>query len=291
MSWFSNSSNNSKDKSNDNNNNNDHKTKTSKKFDGAVNEKIRQLKEKKEKEEKEEFDKNRKDTENKIVDNILKVPELFPVINNGIGSTIYLFREYQRSYYHYYDTMPYGLTTALLYIQYSYGSHSNFKEFCSTIKHVNFLLSVRNEKCDWRSILNRVKHDNVYKEYKNDTCHNESKQSIVPMTAKEITEKVLNMLKDHFLLSNIDLLRDVKDGKIMQLDKETLLVNIAYAMYRMAETSTTYEKVDEITELYKLLVFENRDFNFDKLQYDLTEQYYSYSGNNKCDNSCCNCKQ
>ena len=62
-------------------------------------------------------------------------------------------------------------------------------------------------------------------------------------------------------------------------------------MYRLAETSTTYEKADEITELYRLLVFENRDFNFDKLQYDLTEQYYSYADKNKCSNSNCNCKQ
>lgn len=282
MSWFSNN------KSNSNNNSNDHKTKSDEKFDDAVNEKVKQLEEKK---AEDEAKKNREDTENKIVDSILKTPELFSVINNGIGSTIYLFRANLYAYYHWFDTMPYGLTTALLYMQYSYSSHSNFKEFCSTIKHVNFLLSVKDTKCDWKSILNRVKHDNVYKEYKNNICHNESKQLIVPMTEKEVTEKVSDMLKDHFLLSNINLLKAVKDGTIMKLDKKTLLIRIAYAMYRMAETSTTYEKADKITELYRLLVFENRDFNFDKLQYDLTEQYYSYSDKNKCNNSNCNCKQ
>lgn len=280
MGWFSNS--------NDDSNSNDHKTTIGKKFDDAVNEKAKQLEEKKAEDEAKQ---NREDTENKIVDNILKTPELFSIINNGIGSTIHLFREYQFGYYHCFDTMPYGLTTALLYMQYSYSSHSSFKEFCSTIKHVNFLLSVKDITCNWQSILDRVKHDNVYKEYKNNTCHNESKQSIVPMTAKEVTEKVSDMLKDHFLLSNINLLKAVKDGTIMKLDKEALLERIAYAMYRLAETSTTFEKADEITELYRLLVFENRDFNFDKLQYDLTEQYYSYADKNKCNNSNCNCKQ
>lgn len=283
MSWFSNSKDNSSVGSND------HKTKSNKKFDDAVNEKVRQLEDKK---EEEKAKKNREATENRIADNILKTPELFPVINNGIGITTALYPEYQHdNYFRYYFTMPYGLTTALLYMQYSYSSHSSFKKFCLTVKHVNFLLSVRYKKCDWKSIWNRVKHDNAYKEYKYNTCHNESKQSIVPMTTEEVTEKVSDMLKDHFLLSNINLLKAVKDGKIMQLDKEALLIRIAYAMYRLAETSTTYEKADEITELYRLLVFENRNFNFDKLQYALTEQYYSYSDNNKCNNSNCNCKQ
>lgn len=273
MGWFSN--NNSKD---------------SEEFNARVKEVADKIVDGKEKQSHERYERKTKADEDKAVKSIKKLDKLFPTLDKGF---------YNKCYPRYSETtvMPTGLRLALAYLEYQYINSTNFSGFCSSIKPISTLYSLEDYIMDWDSVIYRVKNSSEYSLYK-------TKRSIYLGRDEEDMivndECILSMLKDHNVLADLHLLKNIKDGTIVELTEEDFLDSVYLATANMFLGVIKPINPNKITELYKLLIFEGNDFYFEQVKSDLIEQFCNSldnknikniknTKNNKCDNSCCNC--
>lgn len=272
MGWFSNNT-----------------SKDNEEFNARVKEVADKIVDGKEKQSHERYERKTKADEDKAVKSIKKLDKLFPTLDKGFGNKFFP---------HYSETtvMPTGLMLALTYLEYQYMNSANFSDFCYSIKPISTLYALKEYIMDWDSIIYRVKNSSEYSLY-------ETKRSIrLVRDAEDLTvdnELMLSMLKDHNVLADLRLLKNIKDGTIVELTKKDFLDSVYLATANMFLGVIKPINPDKITELYKLLIFEGKDFNFEQVKSDLVEQCYNSLDNknikniknNKCDNSCCNCKQ
>lgn len=247
----------------------------SKEFKDKVEQRAQEIADAREDAERESRER-RKD--NKAIENIIRLKQLFPVIDSGYGLNSYWYNG---------STMPIGLYIALNYLEYQYKNTVGLKEFCSLVKSTHALYNLRN--IHWYSVIEEVKNSSDYLSYK-------TKLSICKTTDKESvntnTELVSGILKDHLVLADLGLFDEIKDGAIVKLTKDEFLSCVFSAIENLLMTETKLLKPDKITKLYGLLIFESKDFDFEQVKSELVEQCYNnISNNNKCNNSNCNCKQ
>ena len=271
MGWFSNNS------------------KDNEEFNARVKEVADKIVDGKEKQLHERYERKTKADEDKAVKNITKLPKLFPTLDKGFGNKCY--PSYSET-----TPMPTGLELALAYLEYQYINSTNFSSFCSSIKSISALYSLKEYFMDWDSIIYRVKNSSEYSLYK-------TKRSIYLGREEEDMivndECILSMLKDHNVLADLHLLKNIKDGTIVELTEEDFLDSVYLVTANMFLGVIKPINPDKITELYKLLIFEGKDFYFEQVKSDLVEQFCNSldnkniknTKNNKCDNSNCNCKQ
>lgn len=274
MGWFSNNS------------------KDNEEFNARVKEVADKIVDGKEKQLHERYERKTKADEDKAVKNITKLPKLFPTLDKGFGNKCY--PSYSET-----TPMPTGLELALAYLEYQYINSTNFSSFCSSIKSISALYSLKEYFMDWGSVFYRVKNSSEYSLYK-------TKRSIYLGREEEDMivndECILSMLKDHNVLADLHLLKNIKDGTIVELTEEDFLDSVYLATANMFLGVIKPINPDKITELYKLLIFEGKDFYFEQVKSNLVEQFCNSldnknikniknNKNNKCDNSCCNCKQ
>lgn len=275
MGWFSNNS-----------------SKDNEEFNTRVRERADKIIDSKEKQVNERYERETKANEDKAVENIKKLPKLFPTLDKGFGNKCYPSCPET-------TPMPTGLELALAYLEYQYINSTNFSSFCSSIKSISTLYSLKEYFIDWGSIIYRVKNSSEYLLY-------ETKRSMYLARDEEdiiVNDKcILNILKDHNVLADLHLLKNIKDGTIVELTEEEFLDSVYLATANMFLGVIKPINPDKITELYKLLIFEGNDFIFEQVKSDLVEQFCNSldnknikniktNKNNKCDNSCCNCKQ
>lgn len=270
MGWFSNN----KDSTNNKNSTNskDFKDKVEQRAQEIVNDKVYA--------ERENIEKRKN---NEAIDNIIKLKQLFPVIDNGYG----LYSCWSNI-----STIPTGLYIALIYLEYQSKNTVSLEKFHSIVKPIHNLYRIQDD-INWYSVLKKVKASSEYLSYK-------TKLSICKDTDKESvntnTKLVSDILKDHLVLADLGLFDEIKDGVIVKLTKKEFLSCVFSAMNELLMAGTKLLKPDKITELYVLLIFEGKDFDFEQVKSELVEQCYNNISNNKgknnkCDNSCCNCKQ
>lgn len=267
MSWFSNNS-----------------SKDNEEFNTRVRERADKIIDSKEKQVNERYERETKANEDKAVENIKKLPKLFPTLDKGFGNKCYPSCPET-------TPMPTGLELALAYLEYQYINSTNFSSFCFSIKSISTLYSLKEYFIDWGSIIYRVKNSSEYLLY-------ETKRSMYLARDEEdiiVNDKcILNILKDHNVLADLHLLKNIKDGTIVELTEEDFLDSVYLATANMFLGVIKPIEPDKITELYKLLIFEGNDFIFEQVKSDLVEQLYNSLDNkniknNKCNNSCCNC--
>ena len=268
MGWFSNNNKDSKD----NEDNEEFKDKVEQRAQEIVNDKVYA--------ERENIEKRKN---NEAIDNIIKLKQLFPVIDNGYG----LYSCWSNI-----STIPTGLYIALIYLEYQSKNTVSLEKFHSIVKPIHNLYRIQDD-INWYSVLKKVKASSEYLSYK-------TKLSICKDTDKESvntnTKLVSDILKDHLVLADLGLFDEIKDGVIVKLTKKEFLSCVFSAMNELLMAGTKLLKPDKITELYVLLIFEGKDFDFEQVKSELVEQCYNNISNNKgknnkCDNSCCNCKQ
>lgn len=268
MGWFSNNNKDSKD----NEDNEEFKDKVEQRAQEIVNDKVYA--------ERENIEKRKN---NEAIDNIIKLKQLFPVIDNGYG----LYSCWSNI-----STIPTGLYIALIYLEYQSKNTVSLEKFHSIVKPIHNLYRIQ-DNINWYSVLKKVKASSEYLSYK-------TKLSICKDTDKESvntnTKLVSDILKDHLVLADLGLFDEIKDGVIVKLTKKEFLSCVFSAMNELLMAGTKLLKPDKITELYVLLIFEGKDFDFEQVKSELVEQCYNNISNNKgknnkCDNSCCNCKQ
>lgn len=272
MGWFSN--NNNKD-SKDNEDNEEFKDK--------VEQRAQEIADDREDAKREWRERREKCKNNEAVDNIIKLKQLFPVIDNGYG----LYSCWSNI-----STMPTGLYIALSYLEHQSKNTVSLENFHSIVKPIHNLYRIQDD-INWYSVLKKVKASSEYLSYK-------TKLSICEFRDKEgvntNTKLVSDILKDHLVLADLGLFDEIKDGVIVKLTKKEFLVSVYSAMNNLLMAGIKLLKPDKITKLYGLLIFEGKDFDFEQVKSKLVEQCYNNisnnnSKNNKCDNSCCNCKQ
>lgn len=268
MGWFSNNNKDSKD----NEDNEEFKDKVEQRAQEIVNDKVYA--------ERENIEKRKN---NEAIDNIIKLKQLFPVIDNGYG----LYSCWSNI-----STMPTGLYIALSYLEHQSKNTVSLENFHSIVKPIHNLYRIQDD-INWYSVLKKVKASSEYLSYK-------TKLSICEFRDKEgvntNTKLVSDILKDHLVLADLGLFDEIKDGVIVKLTKKEFLVSVYSAMNNLLMAGIKLLKPDKITKLYGLLIFEGKDFDFEQVKSKLVEQCYNNisnnnSKNNKCDNSCCNCKQ
>ena len=275
MGWFSNNSNKNNDE-----------------FNARVKEVADKIVDGKEKQVNEQYERKTKANEDKAVKNITKLPKLFPTLDKGFGNKCYPSCPET-------TPMPTGLELALAYLEYQYINSTNFSSFCSSIKSISALYSLKEYFMDWDSVFYRVKNSSEYSLYK-------TKRSIcLDRDREDLTvdnKLMLSMLKDPNVLADLHLLDNIKDGSIVEITKEDFLVSIYLATAYMFLNMIIPLAPDKITKLYGLLIFEGKDFDFKQVKSELVKQCYNSSNNknsknikniknNKCDNSNYNCKQ
>lgn len=256
-------------------------------FNARVREVADKIVDSKEKQAHERYERKTKANEDKAVKSIIKLDKLFPTLDKGFGTRYY--PSYSET-----PTMPMGLELALAYLEYQYINNTNFSGFCYSIKPISTLYSFKDFIMDWDSVIDRVKHSSEYLMY-------ETKRSIYLGGEVEDTiandECILSILKDHNVLADLRLLTNMKDGTIVELTEKDFLDSVYLATANMFLGVIKPIEPDKITELYKLLIFEGKDFIFEQVKSALVEQCYNSldnksikkTKNNKCDNSCCNC--
>lgn len=246
------------------------KSKDNEEFNTRVREVADKIVENKENQQKERYEHKTKADEVKAVKNIIKLDKLFPVLDKGFGN---------KYFPHYSETtvMPTSLSLALTYLEYQYIDNTNFSEFCSYIKPISTLYSLKEYIMDWDSIIYRVKNSSEYSLYK-------TKRSILLVRdKKDLTvdaELLSNILKNHNVLADLRLLYNIKDGTIAELTKKDFLDSVYLATANMFLDVIKPLEPDKITELYKLLIFEDKDFDFDQVKRELVEQCYNDTSNN-----------
>lgn len=219
---------------------------------------------------------------NEAIDNIIKLKQLFPVLDSGYG----LYSCWDNI-----STMPTGLYIALSYLEHQSKNTVSLEKFHSIVKPIHNLYRIQDD-INWYSVLKKVKASSEYLSYK-------TKLSICKDTDKESvntnTKLVSDILKDHLVLADLGLFDEIKDGAIVKVTKEDFLSCVFSAMNELLMAGTKLLKPDKITKLYGLLIFEGKDFDFEQVKSELVEQCYNNisnnNKNNKCDNYCCNCKQ
>lgn len=268
MGWFSNNNKDSKD----NEDNEEFKDKVEQRAQEIVNDKVYA--------ERENIEKRKN---NEAIDNIIKLKQLFPVIDNGYG----LYSCWSNI-----STIPTGLYIALIYLEYQSKNTVSLEKFHSIVKPIHNLYRIQDD-INWYSVLKKVKASSEYFSYitKLSICKDTDKESV-----NTNTKLVSDILKDHLVLADLGLFDEIKDGVIVKLTKKEFLSCVFSAMNELLMAGTKLLKPDKITKLYGLLIFEGKDFDFEQVKSKLVEQCYNNisnnnSKNNKCDNSCCNCKQ
>lgn len=220
---------------------------------------------------------------NEAIDNIIKLKQLFPVLDSGYG----LYSCWDNI-----STMPTGLYIALSYLEHQSKNTVSLENFHSIVKPIHNLYRIQDD-INWYSVLKKVKTSSEYLSYK-------TKLSICEFRDKEgvntNTKLVSDILKDHLVLADLGLFDEIKDGVIVKLTKKEFLSCVFSAMNELLMAGTKLLKPDKITKLYGLLIFEGKDFDFKQVKSELVEQCYNNISNNKgknnkCDNSCCNWKQ
>lgn len=274
MGWFSNNNKDSKD------------NEDNEEFKDKVEQRAQEIADDREDARREWRERREKRKNNEAVDNIIKLKQLFPVLDSGYG--LY-------SYWSNISTIPTGLYIALNYLEYQSKNTVGFKEFCSLGKPIHVLYNLQNDNIYWESVIKKVKNSSEYFSYKTKLSICKDKDSF-----NTNTELVSDILKDHLVLADLGLFDEIKDGTIAKLTKEDFLISVYSAMNNLLMAGIKLVKPDKITKLYGLLIFEGKDFDFEQVKSKLVEQCYNNisnnisnnnSKNNKCDNSCCNCKQ
>ena len=269
MGWFSNN----KDSNNSKDNN-------SKEFKDKVEQRAQEIAYDREAAKREWREKCKN---NEAIKNITKLKQLFPVLDSGYG----LYRCWSNI-----STIPTGLYIALIYLEYQSKNTVSLEKFHSIVKPIHNLYRIQDD-VNWYSVLKKVKASSEYLSYKTklSICEFRDKESV-----NTNTKLVSDILKDHLVLADLGLFDEIKDGAIVKLTKKEFLSCVFSAMNELLMAGTKLLKPDKITKLYRLLIFESKDFDFEQVKSELVEQCYNNisnnnNKNNKCDNICCNCKQ
>lgn len=272
MGWFSNNN-----KDNEDNEDNEE-------FKDKVEQRAQEIADDREDARREWRERREKRKNNEARDNIIKLKQLFPVLDSGYG----LYSCWSNI-----STIPTGLYIALVYLEYQSKNNVSLEKFHSIVKPIHDLYNIQNDNIYWHSVIKKVKNSSEYFSYKTklSICKNTDKDNV-----NTNTELVSDILKDHLVLADLGLFDKIKDGTIVKLTKKDFLVSVYSAMNDLLMAGIKLLKPDKITKLYGLLIFEGKDFDFEQVKSKLVEQCYNNisnnnSKNNKCDNSCCNCKQ